>query len=164
MKPNATLWERFDGWFLKPVEKLKECPDGDGAFLAMSTALFLCERYYRTITNTHEGIKDDLSFKIEAAKDLGVAQFEFDIFWTVFRHGVQHQGMPKIYKDRTSGIQYRWNIGFAYDALPLFLPTEPSLQVIVFNPWAFMDLISQKYRDNPDVLGKATVHVFGEAN
>jgi len=36
MKPGASLMERFDGWFIKPIEKLKEIPEGDGGFLALS--------------------------------------------------------------------------------------------------------------------------------
>src|SRR5688572_30425857 len=95
MQPGATLWTRFEGWFWKPIEKLKECHQGDGAFLAMSASLALCERYYRTVTNTHEGQKDDLTFRKAAAKDLGVEYWKFEIFWKVFRHGIQHQGMPK---------------------------------------------------------------------
>ena len=64
--------ERFYGWFILPIEKLKELPEGDGGFLALSAALFLCERYYRALTNTlHEkGIRDDETFKIEAAKEI----------------------------------------------------------------------------------------------
>jgi len=32
MKPGASLMERFDGWFVQPIEKLKELPEGDGGF------------------------------------------------------------------------------------------------------------------------------------
>jgi len=46
MKPGASLIDRFNGWFVEPIEKLKELPEGDGGFLALSAALFLCERYY----------------------------------------------------------------------------------------------------------------------
>jgi len=161
MKPNATLWERFEGWFLKPIEKLKDCPDGDGAFLAMSAALFLCERYYRTATNTHDGSTDDLSFRRAAAKDLGIAETKFEIFWKVFRHGIQHQGMPKLFRDK-SGVEYRWNIGVAYPALPFFITAKPQIIIIAINPWGFAELICDKYRGNPALLSKATVHVFGE--
>lgn len=39
--------KRFVRWFVVPFAKLKEIPDGDGAFLALSMGLFLCERYYK---------------------------------------------------------------------------------------------------------------------
>jgi len=80
MKPGASLLERFDGWFAKPIEKLRELPQGDGGFVALSVALFLCERYYRTLTNTHEGQRDDKAFKVEAAKDLGLKEKDFEHF------------------------------------------------------------------------------------
>ena len=162
MKPNATLWERFEGWFVKPIEKLKECPEGDGAFLAMSTALFLCERYYRTSTNTHEQSDDNASFKSAAATDLGVCVDEFEVFWRVFRHGIQHQGMPKLYRDRNSGVEYRWNFGLCYAELPKFIPAAPGIIVICIDPWKFATLICDKYRRNPDVLERATIHAFAE--
>lgn len=162
MKPNATLWERFEGWFLKPIEKLKECPEGDGAFLALSAALFLCERYYRTVTNTHEGSNDNLSFRNAAAQDLGIAAGEFEIFWKVFRHGLQHQGMPKRYTDG-AGVEYRWNIGEAYQPVPIFVTINPNLKVITINPWTFAALIASKYQANQRILANATVHVFGQA-
>lgn len=163
MKPNATLWERFDGWFAKPIEKLKECPEGDGAFLAMSAAMSLCERFYRTLTGTHEGSNDDLAFRRAAAADFGIAEREFEIFWQVFRHGIQHQGMPKLYRDKKSGIEYRWNFGLPYPALPVFVPANPKITVICIDPWKFASLVCDKYRARPDILQEATVHAFGQA-
>jgi len=53
MRSGASLMERFDGWFIKPIEKLKEMPEGDGGFLALSAALFLCETYM-TVSVTKE--------------------------------------------------------------------------------------------------------------
>lgn len=164
MRPNATLWDRFEGWFWKPIEKLKECPEGDGAFLAMSASLALCERYYRTVTNTHEGKKDDLSFRRGAAKDLGVEDWKFEIFWQVFRHGIQHQGMPKRYEDKNKKIVYRWQIAAGFPSLPEFHVVNTHLQVIRIDPWAFAEIICKKYQANPAILHNATVHAFGEVS
>jgi hypothetical protein len=44
MKPDASPTERFNGWFVKSIEKLRELPEGDGAFAAMMIALPLYER------------------------------------------------------------------------------------------------------------------------
>jgi hypothetical protein len=187
MKPNATLWDRFEGWFWKPIEKLRECPEGDGAFIAMSASLALCERYYRTVTNTHEGQKDllsykrsgakntddevwkperqrdDISFRRAAAKDLGIEDWKFEIFWQVFRHGIQHQGMPKRYEDRNK-VTYRWQIAAGFPSLPDFHVVNLHLQVIRIDPWAFAEIICKKYRANPAILHNATVHAFGEVS
>lgn len=160
MKQNATLWQRFDGWFCKPIEKLKECQEGDGGFLAMSAALFLCERYYRTLTDTHEGQTDSGPFLDAAAQDLGVDSALFRIFWKVYRHGIQHQGMPR--RLEKNGITYRWHISAACSAIPTFHMISARAQEIRIDPWKFADLIKSKYGDNPEILKKATVHAFGE--
>ncbi len=34
MKTTATPLEKFEGWFIKAIDKLKELPEGDGAFAA----------------------------------------------------------------------------------------------------------------------------------
>ncbi len=160
MKTGATYWERFEGWFIEPINKLKECPEGDGGFLAMSAALFLCERYYRTITNTHEYTKDNLAFKKTAANDLGVDENEFKIFWIIYRHGIQHQGMPKKYIDK--GVTYGWRMDDSFNGIPEFEKIEDEKFVIKINPWKFADIIKNKYKNNPEILEKATVHTFGE--
>ena len=35
MKPDATPEERFTGWYVRAIEKLRELPEGDGAFAAI---------------------------------------------------------------------------------------------------------------------------------
>ena len=160
MKPNATLWEKFEGWFWNPIQKLKECPEGDGAFIAMSASLALCERYYRTITNTHEGQRDDTGFRRAAAKDLGIEDWKFEIFWQVFRHGIQHQCMPKRYEKNQ--VTYRWKISEGFPSLPEFHVINPHLQEIRINPWGFAAIICKKYQSNPAILHDATVHAFAE--
>lgn len=162
MKPGATLWERFEGWFCNPIDKLKECPDGDGGILAMSAALFLCERYYRTVTNTHEGDagKDSKLFRKEAARDLNVNAEDFEKFWKVYRHGIQHQGMPKVMKEK--GITYIWQVSANFSAIPIFYPVNSTTRAIRIDPWKFAELIKSKYQINQDVLKRATEHAFGE--
>ena len=160
MKPNATFEERFEGWFVRPIEKLKELPEGDGGFLALSAALFLCERYYRTVTKTHEGSRDDKSFKKEAAADLGVPESDFVLFWKVYRHGVQHQGMPR--RCVENGVTYRAHMHESFGAVPRVDKIDARTSEIRLDPWKFADLIIKKFRDNPSVLKDATLHAFAE--
>ena len=160
MKPGATFTERFDGWFVKPIEKLKELPEGDGGFLALSAALFLCERYYRTLTNTHEGSRDDESFKVAAAKDLGIDLNDFKRFWKVYRHGVQHQGMPRTHEENK--VTYKWHMDGRFEAIPEIHRVDSHTQEIRLNPWRFADLMISKFQANPAVLQNATLHAFGE--
>jgi len=163
MKKGATFLERFEGWFCEPIEKLRTCcPEGNGGYLAMSAALYLCERYYRTVTNTHEweARKDGNSFLQAAAGDLNVDPEDFRIFWTVYRHGIQHQGMPRRMEEK--GITYIWQMSNDFPAIPTFVQINPITKAIRIEPWKFAELIISKYRNNPDVLQKATEHAFGE--
>ena len=161
MKPGASLIDRFNGWFAAPIEKLKELPEGDGGFLALSAALFLCERYYRTLTKTHEGQKDNESFKTEAAKELGLSLDDFKCFWMVYRNGIQHQGMPRMYKDKHN-VSYTWRTSADFEAIPEFYNIDAHNREIRLNPWKFAELIINKFRANPAVLQNAVSHAFGE--
>ena len=162
MKPGANFIERFDGWFVKPIEKLKELPEGDGGFLALSAALFLCERYYRTLTNTHEGQRDDKAFKVEAAKDLGLELEDFNCFWQVYRNGIQHQGMPRRFVDDKNNVTYGWNMDRRFSAVPTIYAIDAQKREIRLNPWKFAELMISKFRGHPSILENATLHAFGE--
>ncbi|WP_165223333.1 hypothetical protein [Aquisphaera insulae] len=160
MKDGASFAERFEGWFARPIAKLAELPEGDGAFLALSASLFLCERYYRTVTNTHEGIGGDEAFKVAAANDFGMHGDEFKRFWKVYRHGIQHQGMPKLIID--NGVTYKWKIDDSYDAVTSIDVIDANNRVIKLNPWKFADLMLNKFRSDPAILSNATLHAFAE--
>jgi len=161
MKPGASLMERFDGWFVKPIEKLKELPEGDGGFLALSAALFLCERYYRALTRTHHGRGEDEAFKIAAAKDFGLTLDEFKCFWMVYRNGVQHQGIPRKYIDANK-VEYVWHIADDFGAIPEFYKINAYRYEIRLNVWKFADMIIHKLKSNPTVFKVATSHTFAE--
>jgi len=130
--------------------------------VALSVALFLCERYYRTLTNTHEGQRDDKAFKVEAAKDLGLKEKDFEHFWMVYRNGIQHQGMPKRYVDKGNKVTYKWSIDEGFSATPEIHKIDAQTQEIRLNPWKFAELMINKFRANPSILENATLHAFGE--
>lgn len=162
MKPGASLMERFNGWFVLPIEKLKELPEGDGGFVALSAALFLCERYYRALTNTLHGKKDNETFKIAAAKDLGLDFEDFNSFWIVYRNGIQHQGTPKKYIDRKKQVKYFFHISDEFSGIPEIYKINAYKREIRLNIWMFADLIIEKFKTNPDVFQKALSHTFPE--
>lgn len=162
MRKDATPLERFEGWFARPIAKLHELPEGDGAYVALSVALSLCERYYRTITNTQEDSSDGRSFKEEAARDLGIDPNMFSIFWAVYRNGIQHQGMPRAVFDKKSGRTYYAEINEPFYSRPSFVPYDASTWAVRISPSKFADLILDKFRQNPAVLEKAVIHSLAE--
>jgi len=162
MKPGATLMERFDGWFIKPIEKLKEMPEGDGGFLVLSATLFLCERYYRALTDTLNGRRDDEKFKIAAAKDLCLSLEDFNSFWIVYRNGIQHQGTPKKYIDKKNKIKYFFHISDEFKGIPEVYKINAYKREIRLNVWKFADLIINKFKTNEAVFRKAVSRTFPE--
>jgi hypothetical protein len=163
MRAGASLTERFDGWFVKPIEKLKEMQEGDGGFLALSAALFLCERYYRALTDTLEGKRDDETFKIAAAKDLGLSLEDFNYFWIVYRNGVQHQGTPlKKYVDKKKQIKYFFHIDDEFNGIPEIHKINAYKREIRLSVWKFADFIINKFKTNPTVFQKAISNTFPE--
>ncbi|HRS97898.1 MAG TPA: hypothetical protein P5040_06900 [Smithella sp.] len=161
MKPGASLMERFEGWFVRPIEKLQEIPEGDGGFLALACALFLCERYYRALTKTHYGRGEDKPFKVAAAEDFGLTLEEFQCFWMVYRNGVQHQGIPRRYID-SNKVEYVWHIADEFGAIPEFYKINANKIEIRLNVWKFADLIISKLKSNPSVFRVAMTHSFAE--
>lgn len=162
MKPGASLMERFDGWFIQPIEKLKELPEGDGGFLALSAALFLCERYYRALTDTLHGKRDDETFKLAAAKDLGMSPEDFNSFWIVYRNGIQHQGTPQKYIDKKNQVKYFFHISDEFGGIPEIHKINAYKREIRLSVWKFADLIIGKFKTHSDVFRKAVSHTFPE--
>jgi len=165
MKSNASVEERFDGWYVKPIKLLHDgLPEGDGGILALSAALFLCERYYRVLTNTHDkfDFNSNKDFKSAAAKDFGLQEDEFEAFWRVYRNGTQHQGIP-MYQEY-KGKKYKWQTRHDFNAIPSFHPLGQDTYEIRLNPWKFADLIIDKYKKDESILTKFFDHGFAAVN
>ena len=72
MKGTATPLEKFDGWFVRAIDKLDELPEGDGAFAALMIVLPLYERYTvakLNLTAEQKPLSDKLQGLQQAAAD-----------------------------------------------------------------------------------------------
>lgn len=138
MKQNASPIERFDGWFVKPIEKIKELPEGDGGFAAMMVALPLYERYIIAKLKIEGKPTNDPEIQQEIADDLNLKDHERRIFWEMFRHGFMHQAMVKYGKTK-------WMVSHTFGELPEF-KTIKGIQCICFDPWKFTDRVLCKFR------------------
>ena len=162
-KTKPSNLELFIRWFVVPLQTLKTIPNGDGAFIALSIGIFLCERYYRSVGNTQDN-HNDYSFKKLAAKDLKVDKAFFDAFWDIFRNGMQHQATPKAapHTDYATKIttNYKWRISGSYKAIPT-KRKHKKYTVIKIDPWKFADSMVSKFLNNAPELDKVSTHSFG---
>jgi hypothetical protein len=93
MRPGATPKERFKGWFVDSIGKLKELPEGDGAFGAMMIALPLYERLVIAKLKVDGKPAQEEDVAREIGSDLQLGEVERRIFWSAFRVGFMHQAM-----------------------------------------------------------------------
>ena len=134
----------FDRWFVQPIVKLKELPNGDGAFAALMIAIPLYERYIIAKLKL-AGSETTLDYvKQETADDLNLDGQKGAIFWDTFRTGFMHQAMAK--DGRT-----KWMVSQEFGDLPEFKEIE-GVNYILLDPWKFADRVLDKYTDDPDLI------------
>lgn len=143
--------EKFVRWYVTPVTKLREIPRGDGAFIALSVAFSLFERYYRIKTTTQDRDRDTCSFKNAGAEDLGVNKEFFTVFWSTYRNGLLHQGSPKIYQSPNGTRKHKWLISGDFEEYPTYYDKR-GVRVICIDPWKFYDFIVDKIFRNRKAL------------
>jgi hypothetical protein len=144
MKANASSIERFDGWFVKPIEKLKELPEGDGAFAAMMVALPLYERYINAQLKLNGKLTGEEDIRDEIAADLQLSNHQRSIFWDIFRVGFMHQGMAKAGKTK-------WMVSHTFGELPEF-KTVDGHNYVCLDPWKFADRVLDKFRKDSRLI------------
>jgi hypothetical protein len=142
---DPTDIEKFVRWFVVPGQAIRSLPSGDGAFVALSIAFSLCERYYRILTKTQLDDKNG-SFKDLAAKELNVNKEFFTVFWSTYRNGLLHQGSPKAYKNNNR--EHKWLISGDFDAYPTYFDKR-GIRYVCINPWKFLDFIVGKILNHP---------------
>lgn len=144
MRPGATPVERFNGWFVRSIDKLKELPEGDGAFAAMLIALPLYERFIvAKLKLGGEPIgQDEIAREIGA--DLGLAEGERRAFWAMFRTGFMHQAMVQTGKTV-------WLVSHRFGALPEFR-TYGGRSCLCVDPWKFADRVLATFLQDPRLI------------
>jgi len=154
--------EKFTRWFVIPVSKLKEIPNGDGAFAAMSIGCGLCERYCRILAESQDDWTDK-TFIGKAADEMKVPKDVFTDFWDVFRNGIQHQMSPKWRKGNGQNWKpYKWSISSAFAVVPEIRKNRFGEDVICIDPWKFTEFWISKFLTEPAKLDQAVHHGFGD--
>jgi hypothetical protein len=144
MKLNATPMERFQGWFVRAIEKLDELPEGDGAFAALMIILPLYERYVVAKLKLAGKAAGDAEKQAEMSSDLGLKDGQRSTFWAIFRVGFTHQGMGK-------AGSTMWAVSHTYGELPEFRKVNGQ-DWVCLDPWKFARRILKKYTDDPRLI------------
>lgn len=153
MTPEAakTLFER---WYVAPLKKVEELPNGDGGLVAVSVSCYLYERYAVAVLDAR-GVKADREAVVQQlAADFSVNSATAEAFWEMVRHGFLHQGMPLAPRDGRGAAappKYSgWLTEHQFPAMALDTTIQPPL--LKFQPWKFRDRVLGLWLARPDLL------------
>lgn len=144
MRPGASPSERFGGWYAKAIDKLRELPEGDGAFAALMIALPLYERYIIAKLKLAWESTSEEDVRREIGADLQINDRERKVFWSIFRNGFMHQGMGM-------AGDTKWLVSHHFGELPEF-NTYRGQRCLCIDPWKFTDRMIRKFTDNPQLI------------
>jgi hypothetical protein len=132
----------FNGWFVHAGNKLKELPEGDGAFAAMMIVLSLYERcIIATLKLNGEAARaDDIARAI--GTDLDEQQRR--VFWAMFRTGFMHQAMVQ------AGAT-QWVVSDRFGGVPEFRLLNGHTCVCI-DPWKFADRVLRTFANDPRLI------------
>jgi hypothetical protein len=148
----------FTRWYIQPLEKLKEIPNGDGAFVALTICCILYERYVVAVITragakvTDEARQEQLTVDFETDKDTA------DAFWDIMRNGLAHEAMPKQKQHGKPMPGWRFTHNFPN---PMELANENGTPILLVQPWRFMDKVLSLWRDNTHLLDLSSSFPWG---
>jgi hypothetical protein len=142
--------DKFNRWFVRPMDRLQRLPNDDGAFITLMTSLVLYERLVKTAA-IRARKKASLAAIIEQlVNDFDVTEDQAEVFWNMIRDGFLHQGMPL--QGGRGGRQYpKWIISSGLDE-PMEFLKRAGKPVVAINPWKFRDAVVDLFRMNPHLL------------
>jgi hypothetical protein len=123
--------ELIDIWFLEPLRRM----DGHQGFICLSSCLLLYEKYLKKtnqIGNTESFSQGHRVFK-QIGKDFGISRDDAYEFWTCWRNGFAHHGLPKKSK------RFDWGLTGNQDRIVCISDSS-----FVVNPWLMRDKILNK--------------------
>ena len=85
--------QKFIKWCKKPLDIIKNIPDGDGGFIALVYACHLYEKYVAIKLNKKEPSTNDIVNLMII--DFGITKSVAKNFWKLMRHGISHEAFPK---------------------------------------------------------------------
>ena len=135
----------FHRWYVEPIRVLESIPYGDGGFVALATGCFLYERYATAVVKK-AGHKANKEAKIKQLMiDFHLDQTTAEVFWTIVRDGMLHEGMPL----KKKGLPRCKLSNFP---LPIALEQTTSGAELQIQPWLFARKVTALWQDNLDLL------------
>lgn len=146
--------ERFNRWFVIPIQTLQKLENGDGAFVALMAVLPLYERAVTARLKLSGVAATDLAKQNEINRDLCIDSGVRSRFWAIFRNGFTHQAM---------GLDGRtkWRIDGSYGASPTIM-TEKDIDFVCIDPWKFASHVLKMFADNPALITASESFPFAD--
>lgn len=121
----------IDTWFIEPLRKMK----GHQGFICLSSCLLLYEKYLRKTNQIGDDERFSKGHKVfkQIGKDFSISEDQAFEFWSCWRNGFAHHGLPK-----KSEI---FNWGLTGDQGEIVNISSSSF---VVNPWLMRDKILNK--------------------
>ena len=143
----------FQRWYVDPLRKLQEIPNGDGGFVALSTSCFLYERYAVTVIKGGGGKADRDTKILQFMNDFNTDKPTAEAFWDVIRDGMLHQAMPK-----TGEFGKKTSMGWAFHGSltkPVGMGKANGNDILLIEPWLFTERVITLWQANLDLLDKS---------
>ena len=139
----------FYRWFDKAISQLEKLENGDGGTAGMMVVLPLFERYIDILeANDTAGRK---RYDIMATELRLTTPFEAEKFWTTFRHGFCHTGMP-LKRGRRIKVLPKVCFAAKYSSRPEFRTDRNGEEFLCLDPWKFIHYVMAVYRHDPTLL------------
>lgn len=139
-----TAQSLFERWYVRPIEKLKELPDGDGGFAALMLTLPLYERLIVGRLKLDNRPTDEEAVRAEMGSDLHLTDDQQRRFWAVLRIGFMHQAMGQ--NGRT-----KWLTSHTFTERPEFRVVRGT-PTICLDPWKFADRVLREFQRRPELI------------
>lgn len=166
-KQDMTERTKFIKWFVRPFNRLKRIKSGDGGFVILSLGISLCERFFRIKSSCVTPDSLPPKFHIAAAKEFGCTPDTFQIFWMIYRHGIQHRGQPQkwiMMKRNNSPKKVKtktgWLIGDEFNHYPTLCRKNGKI-IACIDPKKFTSFVLKTFLKNPELLRRSVRHQFG---
>lgn len=134
----------FGRWYLRPLEALRQLPNGDGGFAAL---IIVCPLYERYVQH-RRGRSSDHDIASQLVGDFGLSRSDAQTVWDVVRHGLLHSAMLK---NQSGPVRRSWTTHYRFDC-PFEVDPSTTPATLRIQPWLFVDHVVALYERDPSIV------------